>query len=211
MSWTISRTGSNEDELRDLENAILLATERNILMFCSATDQGVFKDHSYPGEASTKKLFKIGAAEASGAAFKWIGDPAKVDFIFPGHKVVHERPGPAGVLTDKLYPASLTGSSVATALASGLAAVILYCMQVGARFPPTDGQYQRVTMDDYHALKRHEHMRQAFLEIGTADNLKKYIAVWECFTQPVQDFEVDRTKERTYLIAKLAARLKPRS
>ncbi|KAI1102252.1 hypothetical protein F4804DRAFT_343395 [Jackrogersella minutella] len=73
------------------KSAAKLAACNNILMFCAATDQGAYKDKTYPAATATKSIFKIGAAEASGAALKWIGDQSLVDFIFPGHRVPMER------------------------------------------------------------------------------------------------------------------------
>src|SRR4051794_39774893 len=127
MSWTIERTELNKSDIDELERAIELAASKDILMFCAATDQGAYRDRTYPAASGTKKIFKIGAAEASGAAYKWVGDQSAVDFIMPGHQVVLERHDDRNVT--KFTP--LTGSSVATALASGLAAVVLYCVQLG--------------------------------------------------------------------------------
>src|ERR1700683_1227799 len=87
MSWTIERTEMNTKGIGRLEKAIELAANEGILMFCAATDQGVYRDRSFPAASSTKRLFKIGAAEASGTASKWIGDQSAIDFIFPGHNV----------------------------------------------------------------------------------------------------------------------------
>jgi hypothetical protein len=91
MSWTIERTDTNKADIDELEKAIELAASKDVLMFCAATDQRPFKDRSYPAASGTKKIFKIGAAEASGAALEWIGDQSAVDFIMPGHQVVMER------------------------------------------------------------------------------------------------------------------------
>jgi hypothetical protein len=195
----------NAKGITELEKAIELAAKEGILMFCAATDQGAYKDRSYPAASSTKKLFKIGAAEASGTALKWLGDQRAVDFIFPGHHVVKERPGDVPV--DKYT--SLTGSSVATALAAGLAAVILYCVQVGAQ--PARARHRGVTMDDFRALKKHSRMRDAFLEIGTTDESeKKYIAVWERFEEAVKKAESEPRDKWIDIVTDLAALLKKR-
>lgn len=205
MSWTIEKTDSNTKGIQELEQAIELAAQEGILMFCAATDQGAYKDRSYPAASSTKKLFKIGAAEASGTALKWLGDQRAVDFIFPGDNVVKERYGEAP--PDKYT--SLTGSSVATALASGLAAVILYCMQVGAQ--PARARQRGVTMDDFRMLKKHDRMRDAFLEIGTTDESeKKYIAVWERFKEAVKKAESEPKDTWINIVTDLAALLKKR-
>jgi subtilisin family serine protease len=183
MSWTIERTELNTKAINRLEKAIELAANEGILMFCAATDQGGYRDHSFPAASSTKRLFKIGAAEASGTAFKWLGDQRAVDFIFPGHNV---EPRPSSDLdTNTKQP--LTGSSVATALAAGLAAVILYSVQAGALNPTERAKHKGLTMEDFRTLRRHERMKEAFLEIGTTDESdKKYIAVWERFDEAVR-------------------------
>jgi Subtilase family len=205
MSWTVERTDMNAKVIAEFEKAIELAAKEGILMFCAATDQGAYKDRSYPAASSTKKLFKIGAAEASGTALKWLGEQRAVDFIFPGHQVVKERPGDVPV--DKYT--SLTGSSVATALATGLAAVILYCVQVGAQ--PVRARHRGVTMDDFRALKKHSRMRDAFLEIGTTDESeKKYIAVWERFKEAVKKAESEPRDKWIDIVTDLAALLKKR-
>ncbi len=187
MSWTIERTDTNADAILQLEKAIGLAASEGILMFCAATDQGGYRDDSLPAAASsTKKLFKIGAAEASGTASKRIGDLRAVDFIFPGHNV-EPRGGSNINDTTGIDKHAMTGSSVATALAAGLAAVVLYSVQVGALSPTNRSKHKPITMEDFRTLRRHDRMRDAFLEIGTTDDSdKKYVAVWKCFQEAVR-------------------------
>ncbi|KAL2010897.1 hypothetical protein VTN00DRAFT_3615 [Thermoascus crustaceus] len=155
-----------------------------ILMFCAANDQGIARDQSFPAAcAGTKHIFKIGAAEASGAVWKWVGDPADVDFIFPGHRVVKDHPNYSLETNCDI----LTGSSAATAIASGLAALILYCVQLSARQTEHLNQQQvhgarTVTMNDYKTMKRHGRMKEAFLALGTSQaSGNKYVEVWHVF------------------------------
>jgi len=184
MSWTIDSNDSNKVEIAELEKAIDAAAQENILMFCAATDQGAYRDQSYPAAAGTKRLFKIGAAQASGAAPTWLGDPAHVDFIFPGHQVVYERHGdPAAKQIT-----ALTGSSVATALAAGLAALVLYVVQAGAFY--RDRAKPAVGLDDFRALKNHERMDEAFRMMGTTkESEHRYITVWNRFSKTVRKSE----------------------
>ncbi|KAB5545922.1 hypothetical protein GE09DRAFT_1132964 [Coniochaeta sp. 2T2.1] len=179
MSWTIERTDLNKDDIVELERAIEEAAAKNILMFCAATDQGAYRDRTYPAASGTKKLFKIGAAEASGAAYKWVGDQSAVDFIMPGHQVVLERHDDRNVT--KFTP--LTGSSVATALASGLAAIVLYCVQLGGVVKADGNQKEEATaLQQYSALKDHERMKEALGRIGLDKTSEhKYILVWNRF------------------------------
>jgi hypothetical protein len=212
MSWTIERTTSNEADIDDLESAIEAAAKAGILMFCAANDQGIARDHSFPGCGRTKNIFKIGAAEASGAMWKWVGDPADVDFIFPGHKVVKERPKDAPL--EKC--STLTGSSVATAIAAGLAALVLYCVQLGALTTQDLNQQQglrgnAVTMDDFKAITGHERMKEAFLAIGTSQTSgHKYIEVWEVFGHAPKKAKGLGKEEKIDIVAEIAGRLKTR-
>ena len=179
MSWTIERTDRNKADIDALQQAVELAARANILMFCAATDQGAYRDRTYPAASGTKKIFKIGAAEASGAAHKWLGDQSAVDFIMPGHQVVVERHDDRNVA--KFTP--LTGSSVATALASGLAAVILYCVQLGGIVKADGNQKAEALVSQRYAdLRQHDRMKQAFQAIGLDPASEhKFVTVWQRF------------------------------
>ncbi|KAB2570885.1 hypothetical protein DBV05_g10459 [Lasiodiplodia theobromae] len=150
MSWTIEETVSNMKSLKQLRAAINEAVEKNILLFCSANDQ-ISNDNSFPG-LCTEKRFKIGAATQYRKPTDSTGE-IPVNFIMPGQNVLRERPEQVPVDNCHL----LTGSSVATALASGLAALILHCVQFAAL--DTDGS---ITMDDFRKLKSHDEMQRAF-------------------------------------------------
>lgn len=211
MSWTIERTPHNEIDILELESAIAAAAKEQILMFCAANDQGIARNHSFPA-ASTKHIFKIGAAEASGEMWKWVGDPADVDFIFPGHNVVKERPNDAPVEKCR----TLTGSSVATAIAAGLAALVLYCVQLGALNTQASNQQQgqgnpTVTMEDFKAMKGHERMKEVFLAIGTSRvSGNKYVEVWDVFSPAAKLGEGLAREQRIDIVTKVAKKLKTR-
>ena len=128
MSWTIERTDENKSDILALEQAVQDAANKGILMFCAASDGGAVSDRSFPARSVKEVLFKIGAATEEGSKWKWVGDATNIDFIFPGHKVVKERYSEAPIQSCNL----LTGSSVATAIAAGLAALILDCVQRAA-------------------------------------------------------------------------------
>lgn len=126
MSWTITppsnETESEQQDLKELESAIMEASQANVLMFCSASDEGANQTATFPSKALPGKIFKIGGADANGGLYDRVGDISMVDFILPGQLVASED------LTDSaLSKQYWSGSSVATALAAGLAALILYC------------------------------------------------------------------------------------
>ncbi|KAI1129180.1 hypothetical protein F5Y10DRAFT_238742 [Nemania abortiva] len=178
MSWTVEKTDNNTEDIKALEKEIGRAADEDILMFCASADQGAYKDRTYPAATSTKNIFKIGAAEATGATLRSVGDEGLVDFIFPGHQVVMEQVHDPKV---KNYTA-LTGSSVATALAVGLAAVILYTVQLA------EVSKRSTDLRGYRSLKNHEGMRIAFSQIGTTkESNHKYITVWDRFTQVIKE------------------------
>ncbi|RAH42554.1 S8 family peptidase [Aspergillus brunneoviolaceus CBS 621.78] len=206
MSWTIERNEQNAADIRDLEAAIGAAANAGILMFCAANDQGAALDVSFPAAcANTKNIFKIGAAEASGAVWKWVGDAAAVDFIFPGHKVVKERPNDAPI--DKCQ--TLTGSSVATAIASGLAALILYCVELS--FVQSEAVNPPGKVDHFEGLSRHERMREAFLAIGTTQSSgNKYIEVWNVFEKAVEKSQGKPPDQFPAIVNEVANKLKAR-
>ena len=131
MSWTIEKTDENKSDIDALEQAVQDAANKGILMFCAASDGGAQSDRSFPARSLKQKLFKIGAATEEGSKWKWVGNATNVDFIFPGHKVVKERYNEEGPIQSCSF---LTGSSVATAIAAGLAALILDCVQRAALY-----------------------------------------------------------------------------
>lgn len=213
MSWTIKPTPHNESDISELESAIAAAAKERILMFCAANDQGLARDRSFPADCTlTKLLFKIGAAEASGAVWNWVGNPAAVDFIFPGHNVIKERPNDAPVEKCR----TLTGSSVATAIAAGLAALVLHCVQLGALNEQASNQQQgqgnpTVTMEDFKAMKGHERMKEAFLAIGTnQESGNKYVEVWHVFRPAAEKGEGAAKERRMEIVTDVAKRLKTR-
>lgn len=126
MSWTITppsnETESEQHDLRELESAIMEASQANILMFCSASDEGANHAATFPSKALPGKIFKIGGADANGGLYDRVGDISVVDFILPGQLVASEDWTESAPSKNHW-----SGSSVATALAAGLAALILYC------------------------------------------------------------------------------------
>lgn len=189
MSWTITPpTNESEGEAHDMQElneAIIDATKADILMFCSASDEGAKQADTYPSKALPGKIFKIGGADAMGGLYDRVGDISSVDFILPGHLVADEE------LTDTATSNKVqewSGSSVATALAAGLAALILYCAQVRIVRAP-EGAERREATRHFHLLKRHDNMSRAFKNIGTSGSGNKYLAVWEIFGRKVRTWQ----------------------
>jgi Subtilase family len=175
MSWTINRTHENATTMDKLQAAISEAVNKNILLFCSVSDQGAKDPELYPANCIRDHSFLIGTATIAGQAWKWNG-ANDVDYILPGTDLDVK-------IGDELFDRRLkklceSGSSLATALASGLAALIMDCV---ALYNPQDLQYVRV----------HAGMKRAFEAINTTryrnDDDNKYLRVWDTFGLALRD------------------------
>ncbi|KAL6695376.1 hypothetical protein J3F84DRAFT_335861 [Trichoderma pleuroticola] len=120
MSWTIESNSAEGQEIKQLKDAISSAENKNILMFCSADDKGaISSDHCYPN--AWKKSLLIRAGNETGSMCDWVpAHQASEMFIFPGLNIPFS---PWIDAPDNFE----SGSSVATAIAAGLAGVLLFC------------------------------------------------------------------------------------
>lgn len=204
MSWTIA-SDSEDEGIKALKEAVKEAEKQNILMFCAASDQGVSPDNSFPGKSHC--CFKIGAATAWGTPHKIIGTPVNpVDYIFPGHNVVQEQGGNRRADRVNL----LTGSSVATALATGLAALILRCVQFAVQHYEEDENVELAEKmkKNLEELKTHGKMQEAFEQIRTIPmNGTKYVAVWNVFGSPGTKIEDEDPTQKQKWVLTIARRL----
>ncbi|KAF7930842.1 hypothetical protein BELL_0266g00130 [Botrytis elliptica] len=172
MSWTIPPP--DDSTTRDLlRTAIAEALRENILMFCSASDGGPVEDKSFPWTAAKGNIFRIGAATDNGVASSDVGNPTNLSFTFPGVNVERKN-------VDKKVEYQ-TGSSVATALATGLAALVLYCVQV--KLLRTEDRDKGRVRQSFKRLKEYDGMLKAFQDnIGTTpESNNKYLKVWTVF------------------------------
>ncbi|OTB14237.1 hypothetical protein K445DRAFT_319408 [Daldinia sp. EC12] len=121
MSWNIERSRSNEADIDALASQIKIAANCNIIMYCAAQDKGQLGGSEvevYPAGSDTTKLRIVGAADPAGHPLN-IVDTSKVHYLFPGEVMLENDTKP------------ICGSSAATALAAGTAAMILFCYELG--------------------------------------------------------------------------------
>lgn len=124
MSWNVRRTDTsgdvlgNEAEVIELEKAInIAATEKHILMYCAAGDQkGGFGKSTKWVPCDSENTISIGATDINGAKMPYVVDNEKLGYLFPGQNILKE--------TDR--DSKDVGNSGATALAAGLAAMVLF-------------------------------------------------------------------------------------
>lgn len=188
MSWTIMPP---EEPMRKklFTDAITSAVfnSKDTLMFCAASDQGKYPDRTYP-HAVKSNIFRIGAAAATGKISDKVGDQQSLSFILPGQDVVIDNW--YNDVEDKTLAEfeAHTGSSVATALAAGLAALIIECVRLGVIHTNNSPQRQQqdptlaITVGDLEQIRDHETMKTAMSSIGTDSNTDHlYLKVWELF------------------------------
>lgn len=166
MSWTV-----NSNSQHAFKAAIERAAKAKILMFCAASDKGKGRDINCPHNCSPNDTFRVGAVKASGQIWEWVPEPEKLDIGLPGHDVLMKHDLPQG---SEFKLESHTGSSVATALAAGLAALILECVKMGhvhsVAYDVHDPDLN-ISEHDYLRLKTREGMMKAFTRIGMTEKL----------------------------------------
>lgn len=192
MSWTI-KPPTEPAKKADFDHAINNALNtKGLLMFCAASDQGKSSDLMYP-HGSNPNSFRIGAAKATGSMLDTVGDAHELSFIFPGHEVVIDHNDED--VYDKTFQKfeAHSGSSVATALATGLAALVMECVRLGILHTIETNQIDQnvaITKDDLTKIRERKQMEQALTLIGTSHLTKnKYIEVWKTFSGAAEDLK----------------------
>lgn len=138
MSWAIDykETDIFNSRGQALEDAIRLAANKNILLFCANPDKGPGQENNTYPLRSDIRVFCIGAATQDGHRWSKIDSEDKsCNYFLPGVELGIEVENNQlaskknlGEPPDKWRVYS--GSSLSCALAAGLAAMILYCAQV---------------------------------------------------------------------------------
>lgn len=146
MSWAIDDNVPS-DVKKSLSQAIRDAIEKNILIFCANPDKGAeyVNNSTYPYHVEKERIFCIGAAGRNGKRWDWIDEKDKsCTYLLPGvdldihvetaqpvlptvHAVPIESPQAVRYTREQRKQ---SGSSLACALAAGLAAMILHCSRV---------------------------------------------------------------------------------
>ncbi|KAK0610002.1 hypothetical protein B0T17DRAFT_658553 [Bombardia bombarda] len=192
MSWTVKMTNENKEGIASLRSAVLRALDQGILIFCAAGDTGAIIDSEFPYSIDTTRIFRIGAAMADGRMWGPTGSPLNLSFILPGHNIVSRNPHREAAMPGGFE--ENTGSSVATALAAGLAALVLHCIRLGAIFTEMEKRQQQgklegaglaaVRLADFASVKAHDNMKSVLKAIGLDDSQQKFIEVWRRFEEP---------------------------
>lgn len=131
MSWTIPIPDEDTPQKRMMDKALEEAASKKVLLFCSAPDGNKADDMDtmYPSGNWADRYFRIGAANSAGAVMERVAENG-ITFVMPGVDVVRDHFKGSNDTSSKISQVQYdTGSSVATALAAGLAAMIMYCVK----------------------------------------------------------------------------------
>ncbi|KAL7961526.1 hypothetical protein V8C34DRAFT_311755 [Trichoderma compactum] len=186
VSWTIKYRGAagtslapnesgppnsmKKDAYTDLREAVDEVKKNDIIMFCSASDDiQTSAMRALPYSQQSEHIFRIGAALWLSQRDPTTETPDRIDWYFPGNQVAEaQNPRLQGPV--KYHD----GSSAGTALAAGLASLIMYLARlVQARYTETNNMSEQRT-----------NMKQALDMIGKQGNYqqdKKYLPVWSTF------------------------------
>ncbi|TEA15137.1 hypothetical protein C8034_v002589 [Colletotrichum sidae] len=183
----ISTADKEKPELTDiqrLEKAIDAAKEAGILMFCSASDDIMASAmDTLPYRKQPDYIFRIGAAQSLGQQDPHSEDVKRIDYFFPGHQVAEAR-NPRSNQAVEYHD----GSSIGTALAAGLASLIIHCARLAhysyekrkARGASGRNPYEGLDR----ALREQASMKMALDNIkkNHSPGHEKFLPVWNVFS-----------------------------
>ncbi|KAI1128619.1 hypothetical protein F5Y10DRAFT_172740 [Nemania abortiva] len=225
MSWVVkymakertnSRSGENvggekisgeERASIELFDAILKAKDDNILMFCAASNEidALSKD-MLPFVAAPGHIFRIGAADALGQPDAATSSPREINYYFPGNHVADAW--------DQRSSGQIEyhdGSSVATALAVGLASVILYCAAIlETQCESGLAEYSRFK-GMREQLRNRNQMKKALDNIDKDNDWHelKFLPVWDQFGNTAEKMKGGDKEKSMQELARLMSVLYP--
>ncbi|KAI1109570.1 hypothetical protein F5Y14DRAFT_444621 [Nemania sp. NC0429] len=215
MSWTVrEETGPDEDNSADItriKNALRRATTDKKLVFCSAPDIGDISPDElssyFPVGSGIHELFRIGAAKADNTPWPQAGGRNIVDYVLPGHDVA-EKKGDEVIQNDKSLK---SGSSIATALAAGLAALMIHVVRMAAIRTyelkrENEIEANLIKLAALRTIKSPATMRKTFDSMTTD---KMYVHVWGNFYRKGNELKAaddadDPKAEKWRIVAELA-------
>ncbi|KAL4960196.1 uncharacterized protein BDV14DRAFT_183134 [Aspergillus stella-maris] len=186
MSWTIPAKSCNPQETEDFQAAIAEAIRQKKLLFCALreSEEALIAQGFYP--VGLEQVFRIGSATRTGNLVKThSGDEKSVQFILPGLEVLLDN--------NEEETRTLNGSSVATALAAGLAALILFCADLVDQDAAIMGHHNRV-VERGQTLRNTAKMKKVFETMSRESNQGKFPEVQKYFRVAGRDPTIEDIK-----------------
>lgn len=203
ISWTIrdlaasdarAHYGPEAEAVEALKTAITRAKDKGILIFCSAADNIKQKGgDTLPYSQARDYIFRIGAADAYGWSDKATEDQRTINYFLPGIQVADDA-NPRMPLKEDAK--SHDGSSVATALAAGLASLLLYMVNLMKVYYAGHPQNLKKMARYADQLRKRDGLKRAFDNIITDENYKdkRFLPVWDLFGSRAKDI-LDKSKD----------------
>ncbi|KAK1456263.1 hypothetical protein CMEL01_16531 [Colletotrichum melonis] len=235
MSWTIRNDNKkiSEATLMELRNVVSACEgtgsqcRRIPIMFCAASDDGIQgrSQHGdrgeFPREINNAKVFCIGAADPHGQVWPEVTDQNGLNYLFPGVDIKDVFEGDShdsdtisealgSQISDLVTRNGRTGSSVATALAAGLAALLIHCTKLGHYYTnawkgPDTRRKETITQQFVDQIATYEGMQNAL------DNLSSGSRSGTKYANPSKDFACAIQDLRQYDVQGGAANNLPQS
>ncbi|KAK1527166.1 uncharacterized protein CCOS01_07428 [Colletotrichum costaricense] len=235
MSWTIRNDNNkiSEATLMELRNVVSACEgtgsecRRIPIMFCAASDDGIQgrSQHGnrgeFPREINNAKVFCIGAADPHGQVWPEVTDQNGLNYLFPGVDIKDVFEGDShdsdtisealgSQISDLVTRNGRTGSSVATALAAGLAALLIHCTKLGHYYTnawkgPDTRRKETITQQFVDQIATYEGMQNAL------DNLSSGSRSGTKYANPSKDFACAIQDLRQYDVQGGAANNLPQS
>lgn len=194
-----------------VENDIIVALIDDGVNSCDEALAGRILDRKtfdYPTGYHRDRFFHIGAAHSDRTKFSWSGPTKELDFILPGVDI--ERGQSSKALPSQVNKEVESGSSIATALASGLAATVTYCVKtcalailaIRANRPEDDADYSNILSSiqpkDCESIAEHGNMKAALARLGNMTE-ERFIPVWETIEPMNEVFRDEHESRKTKL------------
>jgi hypothetical protein len=177
MSWSFKEELHKREEekeyIRKLRDLVTRANRVGKILFCSLPDEAPIEDYKKHLPVSLDGVIRIGSATSLGRSSEKNSDDS-IEFAFPGEMVLREEDQDL-----------VTGSSVATAIAAGFAALIIYCVDLA----------ERMGLPDVKSPRSPDAIRAAFRQMIN-ENWPKYPNPLSVFTEsfPVDDVEASKVE-----------------
>ncbi|KAI0407365.1 hypothetical protein F4802DRAFT_19209 [Xylaria palmicola] len=189
VSWTIEYSsetekvaGAKRNDLNLLKESIDEVKRQGILMFCSASDDiQTTAMRVLPYSRQPEHIFRIGAALSLGQRDPMTENPDRIDWYFPGNQVAEAR-NPRSQAPVKYHD----GSSAGTALAAGLASLIMFLARlVKEHYTLANDAHKAKEFEGFaQGLEDRTRMKQALEAIRKKGNFQhdpKFLPVWATF------------------------------
>jgi hypothetical protein len=180
MSWTISEFEANNIKLKDRLLDTLSTAANKRIIFAATGDRGLTAPSPYPADFSS--TIAIATTPMAGPGNNQ-SDIDRALFCLPGDDlevIVPKYLNPQGV-------EKTSGSSAATALAAGLASLILTCVRFAFYEPSSDStkhgapsDYNDAAESAFNHFRHQDNMKHVFKVMCTKEHLK-FVQPWIAF------------------------------